>query len=78
MQPTEADVKVNDVIKITCYALYSPPLALWIGTLGRVLISKDRRKFTNIIIISTLMILNQVAVIVYWQLTYTQTYRAYN
>jgi len=78
MPPTAADVKVNDVIKIASYALNALPLALWIGTLGRVLISKDRRKFTDIIIISILMILTQVTEIVVYQLFYTQSYRAYN
>ena len=71
MPPTAAEVKVFDAINIASYALSALPLALWIGTFLRVLISKDRRKLIEIIIISILMILNQVGDIFYYQLFYT-------
>jgi hypothetical protein len=39
------------------YALNVPPLALWIGLLARMLISKDRDKLIPLIVISILTIL---------------------
>ena len=65
-------------LDIASYALFTPPLALWIGLLARMLISKDRDKLTPLIVISILMILYSVAWIVYYQLEYTYNDRFYN
>ena len=57
--PTDADyLKVAKELDIASYALIIPPLALWIGLLARMLISKDRDKLIPLIVISILMILN--------------------
>jgi hypothetical protein len=58
-------------INFVSYGFYVPTLALWIGLLGRMLISKDREKFYGLIVISVLMIVALIASIVYWQLYYT-------
>jgi hypothetical protein len=50
-------LKVLKQIDTASYALNVPPLALWIGLLARMLISKDRDKLTPLIVISILMIL---------------------
>ncbi len=56
--PTAAEyLKVYKHIDTASYALYVPPLALWIGLLARMLISKDRDKLVPLIVISILMIL---------------------
>ena len=65
-------------MKIVSYAFGVPPLGLWIGILGRVLVSKDRRKLTEVIVISILMSLSVAAGIVDSQLYYTFYDRAYN
>ncbi len=70
--PATAEVlKVYKQLDTGSYALNLPPLALWIGLLARMLISKDRDKLTPLIVISILMILYSVATIVDWQLNYT-------
>ncbi len=51
-------LKVIKQLDIATYALYVPPLALWIGLLARMLISKDRENLVPLIVISILMILN--------------------
>ena len=79
MSTTAAEVlKVFKDLDITSYALNFPPLALWIGLLARMLISKDRDKLTPLIVISILMILSLGANIVYYQLVYTYNDRYYN
>jgi hypothetical protein len=56
---TAAEVlKVYKDLNTASYALNFPPLVLWIGLLARKLISKDRDKFTPLIVISILMILS--------------------
>jgi len=40
------------------YALYVPPLVFWLGLLVRVLIYRDRLKFSELIIICVLMIIS--------------------
>jgi hypothetical protein len=56
---TAAEIlKVLKQLDITSYALNVPPLALWIGLLARMLISKDRDKLIPLIVISILMILS--------------------
>jgi hypothetical protein len=57
------------------YASNVPPLALWIGLLAKMLISKDRDKLVPLIVISILMILTLVASIVFYQLVYTYNHR---
>jgi hypothetical protein len=70
--PSAAEViKVYEQLDTASYALTLPPLALWLGLLARMLISKDRNKLTPIIVISILMILSLVASMVGWQLFYT-------
>ena len=51
-------LKVYKDLDIASYALNFTPLALWIGLLARMLISKDRDKLVPLIVISILMILN--------------------
>ncbi len=58
MPVTAEDLKVFKQIDNASYALNVPPLALWIGLLARMLISKDRDKLIPLIVISTLMILS--------------------
>ena len=53
--PTAALVKAANQIKIVSYALNVPLFAIWIGILGRVLVSKDSRELTEVIVISFLM-----------------------
>jgi hypothetical protein len=55
---TAAEVKVYKDLDTASYALNFPPLALWIGLLARMLISKDRDKLTALIVISILIILS--------------------
>jgi hypothetical protein len=55
---TAAEVlKVYKQLDTASYALNVPPLALWIGLLARMLISKDRDKLTPLIVLSILMAL---------------------
>jgi hypothetical protein len=68
---TAAEVTVYKDLETASYALNVSPLALWIGLLARMLISKDRHKLAPLIIISILMILTEVASIVYYQLNFT-------
>jgi hypothetical protein len=76
--PTTAEwLKVFKDLDTASYAFNVPPLALWIGLLARMLISKDRHKLVPLIVISILMILYSVAVIVYYQLVYTYQDRNY-
>jgi hypothetical protein len=49
-------LKVYKNLDTASYFLYVPPLALWIGLLVRMLISKDRDKLVPLIVISILMI----------------------
>ncbi len=58
MPATAAYLKTYKHIATASYALTIPPLALWIGLLARMLISKDRDNFTPLIVISILMILS--------------------
>ncbi len=58
MSDTAAEVKVYKHIDTASYALNVPPLALWIGLLARMLISKNRDKLIPLIVISILMILS--------------------
>jgi hypothetical protein len=58
MPATAADyLKVYKDLDTASYALFVLTLALWIGLLARMLISKDRDKLTPLIVISILMIL---------------------
>jgi hypothetical protein len=57
MSTFEEVLKVAKHIDTASYALNVPPLALWIGLLARMLISKDRDKLIPLIVISILMIL---------------------
>ncbi len=75
---TAAEVKIFKELDTASYALNVPPLALWIGLLARMLISKDRDKLVSLIVISILMILYSVANITDWQLVYTFNDRKYN
>jgi len=43
-------------MSIITYALYVPPLVLWVGVLARVLIYRDRHKFIALIVICVLML----------------------
>ncbi len=54
--PTAAEIVKQ--LNTASLALYVPPLALWIGLLARMLISKDRDKLVPLIVISILMILS--------------------
>ncbi len=66
---TAADyLKVFKQIDTASYALFLPPLALWIGLLARMLISKDREKLIPLIFVCILIIIGSVASIVLWQL----------
>ena len=58
--PATAAERLNVIkqLEIASYAFNAPPLALWIGLLARMLISKDRDKLTPLIVISILMILS--------------------
>ncbi len=58
MSTTAAEVKVYKHIDTASFAFNVPPLALWIGLLVRMLISKDRDKLVPLIVISILMILS--------------------
>ncbi len=58
MPATAEDLKVYKQIDIASYALFVPSLALWIGLLLRMLISKDRDKFIAPIVMCILMILS--------------------
>jgi hypothetical protein len=58
MPATAAELRNFKDLDIASYALNAPPLALWIGLLARMLISKDRDKLTPLIVISILMILS--------------------
>ena len=73
-----AEIKASNQVRIVSYAVTAPPLVLWIGVLTRVLISKDRRKHTELIVISVLMILSLLADMGNWQLLYTHDDREYN
>ncbi len=64
MPVTAAEVKVYKYIDTASYALNVAPLALWIGLLSRMLISKDRDKLVPLIVNSILMILSYIAFIV--------------
>ena len=55
---TAENLKVLKQIDIASYAFNVPPLALWIGLITMMLISKDRDKLTPLIVISILMILS--------------------
>ncbi len=55
-----------------------PTLALWIGILLRMLISKDRDKFYGLIVICILMIISMVSSIFVYQMEYTDDDRDYN
>jgi hypothetical protein len=44
--------------RIAAYAFTLPSLALWIGLLARMLVSKDRDKLHGLIVVGVLMILN--------------------
>ena len=57
--PVTAEVlKVYKQLDIASLAFNVPPLALWIGLLLKILISKDRDKFIPIVVISILMIVS--------------------
>jgi hypothetical protein len=58
-------------LQIASYAFYVPTLALWIGLLGRMLISKDRDKFYGLIVVAVLIIVSFGASMVYYQRWYT-------
>ena len=58
MSTTAAYLKVYKDLDTASYALNLPPLALWIGLLARMLISKDREKLIPLIVISIFMILS--------------------
>jgi len=76
---TEADyLKVLKNIRTASYAFNVPTLALWTGLFARLLFSKDRNELLALIVICFLLILSQIASIVYWQLTYTFADRFYN
>ncbi len=51
-------LKLFKQLDIASYALNAPPLALWIGLLAKMLISKDREMLIPLIVISILMILS--------------------
>jgi len=77
MSITAAEVKFFNQLRIVMYAFNVPLLAIWIGILGRVLVSKDRRELTEVIVISSLMSLNLAGDIVEGQINYTYEDRAY-
>ncbi len=57
--PTAAEyLKFYKQRNTASYAFNVPPLALWIGLLARMLISKNRDKLAPLIVISILMILS--------------------
>ncbi len=57
--PATADhLKAVKQLDTASYALNVPPLALWIGLLARMLISKYRDQLVPLIVISILMILS--------------------
>ncbi len=57
--PTAAEyLEVIKQLDTASYASNVPPLALWIGLLARMLISKDRDKLAPIIVLSILLILS--------------------
>ncbi len=58
MPATAERLKVYKHFNTASYALFVAPLALWIGLLARMLISKDRDKLVPLIVISILMILS--------------------
>ncbi len=78
MSTAAAELKVFKELDTASYALNVPPLALCIGLLARMLISKDRDKLTTLIVISIFIILFEVANIVLWQLYYTYNLRDFN
>ena len=53
-----AEIQAWNEIKIVSYALNVPLLVLFIGILVRVLMSKDRRKLIELIVICILIILS--------------------
>ncbi len=57
MSATAEYIKVLKDLDTASYALNVPPLALWIGVLASMLISKDRDKLVPLIVISILIIL---------------------
>ena len=66
MTDTAEMVKVYRQLEIASYALTVPTLALWICLLIRMLILRDREKFSALIVICILMILSLIGSIVSW------------
>jgi len=60
------------------YASCVPPLALFIGLLSRMLLSKDRPKLNELIIVCVLMILSLVGTMIYFQVLYNYNESYYN
>jgi len=58
-------------LSLATYCLYVPTLIFWTVLLIRVLISDDRKKLKSLIVICILMIVNEIACMVMWQLIYT-------
>ena len=71
------EVEAWNEIRIASYILNVPPLALFTGIFVRVMMSKDRRRLIELIVICILMILTSVANMVFLQLFYTYLDRAY-
>ena len=77
MPTLEEYVEVYDHTNIASYSFTVPSLALWTSLLARMLILKDRDKFSGLIAVCVMMILQLVSSIVLWQLFYTFVDRLY-
>ena len=70
--PTPAQkLKYYKSMRTASYASTVPPLALFIYVLARMLLSKDRHKLTELIVVCVLMIVSLVGSIIDWQVLYT-------
>ena len=58
MSTPEEYIEAFDHIHIAAYAFTLPSLALWIGLLSKMLVSKDKGKLHGLIFVAVLMILN--------------------
>jgi hypothetical protein len=65
---TNRDVDIAKAILISSYPTTVPTFCLWTGVLGRIMVQKEKARFWPLIVISILMIVSQIASMLYWQL----------
>jgi hypothetical protein len=66
---TAEEVKVSRNINIASLVTNVPGLAIWIGVLARIIITKA--KLCGLVLICCLMITSQITIIMFCQLQYT-------